>query len=101
MDIEAERERLQEQCTRFSRYSAQVREAGSDPNHRALQCAQNFILVTLLTNTQNNVFRLLQTPEDAAPIGEDTLKTLYQYTEEYANLLELEYQWYINIPPEL
>lgn len=93
MDIQAERERLQAQCMRLSKYTALVRKTDGSPDQRAIQCLQNIMLVKFLSMMQENAFRLLYAPEEARSVGEDTLEMLLLFSEEYANLLELEQQW--------
>lgn len=93
MDMELEREKLQEQCMRFSKYTALVREGTVGPYRRSLQYVQNMVLVKFLTIMQEKAFRLIRSPEEAKEIGEDNLELLQIFSEEYANLLELEYQW--------
>lgn len=102
MDEQHERERLQEQCRRFSYYHSRLREGKGVPYRRALQGAQNMVLAGLLAMIQNDALDLLQTPEDAEEIGADILELLDLFSGEYANLLELEYKWYEdkNDPPE-
>lgn len=102
MDMELEREKLQEQCRRFSYYQALLREDKGDPYRRALQGAQNMVLAWVLAAIQKDALDLLQAPEEAEEIGADILELLYQCTEEYANLLEQEYKCYSgkNNPPE-
>lgn len=99
--MEREREKLQEQCRRFSCYLALLREDNGDPWQRALQSLQNMLLVWFLAAIQKDALDLLQAPEEAEEIGADILKLLDQFSEEYANLLEQEYERYSgkNNPP--
>lgn len=102
MDIEFERERLQDQCVRLSRYTALVRRADVSPDRRAIQCLQNIMLVKFLSIMQENAFRLIRAPEEAAAVGEDTLEMLRLFLEEYIDLLVMEHRHYEdkNDPPE-